>query len=808
MRNVFKNPLVKIIALWLALGAGGLSLAACGSRAERAQAYYDRGIGYLEQKDYVKARIELRNALQLKGDMLPAWKALAEIDEHERNLPALAGTLRRIVELDANDFDATAKLARLYLLGNALDQALKLANAAGDLEPKNADVIALKAAILFKLKDSEGATRTAEKALALQAGHTGANAILAAVKLSDGDPAGALKVLANIPKDHADDLGVVFLKINIFTQMGDQPQAEALIRRLIELYPNVPAFRTELVQFYLRHRRPDDAVKELRAVVAAKPDDVAAELQLVGLLASVKGPAEARAELEARIKAGGNVFPLQIALARFDYGQGRVAESIRQLEQLIAAAASTENAITAKTTLADIYVTRNEPSAAEPLVADVLKADSNHTGGLRLRAAIHLNRGAVDDAIADLRTALNYQPRSPQLLASLAIAYERNGAIELADKAFFDATKASNHSPAVGLTYVAFLRRRGMAEKAETVVTELAGRNETSVPVLTALAQVRLEKQDWVGAHAVADAIKRLGDRSALADQINAAAFSGQGRINDSLALLQSAYHANPNAVRPIVDLVAAYVRSGHLTQAEGFLRSVLKDNPNNAEALVLLGSVQLAARRPDEAERSFKAAIAMKPGDAVGYRALADLYVRERKNDAAFEIVREGLKRQPNNFGLHLLQAGLFEARRDFDAAIAAYEAMLKDAPSSLIVANNLASLLADHRADKASLDRAEALAVMLKSSQVPQFKDTLGWVNYQRKDYRSALTLLEDAAKTLPNMAMVRYHLGMTYLATGQDEKAAEQFKQARTLAPDDAGLGARIDEALKKPPVKTGG
>ena len=87
---------------------------------------------YLEKKDYVKARIEFRNAIQRKADLLPAWQALAQIDEHEQNLPALAGTLRRIIELAPNDLAATTKLARIYLLGNALDQALKLANTAGE----------------------------------------------------------------------------------------------------------------------------------------------------------------------------------------------------------------------------------------------------------------------------------------------------------------------------------------------------------------------------------------------------------------------------------------------------------------------------------------------------------------------------------------------------------------------------------------------------------------------------------------------------------------------------------------------------
>jgi Tfp pilus assembly protein PilF len=46
-----------------------------------------------------------------------------------------------------------------------------------------------------------------------------------------------------------------------------------------------------------------------------------------------------------------------------------------------------------------------------------------------------------------------------------------------------------------------------------------------------------------------------------------------------------------------------------------------------------------------------------------------------------------------------------------------------------------------------------------------------------------------------------LVRYHLGMGYLATGQDTKASEQFKKARELAPNDAGLNAKITAALKK-------
>ena len=124
----------------------------------------------------------------------------------------------------------------------------------------------------------------------------------------------------------------------------------------------------------------------------------------------------------------------------------------------------------------------------------------------------------------------------------------------------------------------------------------------------------------------------------------------------------------------------------------------------------------------------------------------------------------------------------------------------MLKDEPGSLIVANNLASLLSDHRTDKASLERAYAVAASLAKSQVPQFKDTLGWVNYLRGDHQSAVSLLEQAAADLPNFALVRYHLGMAYRATGQTAKAAEQFNKAAELTPDKSSeLAEKIRAAL---------
>ena len=109
-----------------------VALGACSSREERAQRYYQSGVSYLEKQDYVKARVELRNALQLKPDTIEAWRALVKVDEHDQNLPGLVGDLLKITELDDKDIDTRVRLATLYLGAGALNDALKTSNAAVD----------------------------------------------------------------------------------------------------------------------------------------------------------------------------------------------------------------------------------------------------------------------------------------------------------------------------------------------------------------------------------------------------------------------------------------------------------------------------------------------------------------------------------------------------------------------------------------------------------------------------------------------------------------------------------------------------
>jgi cellulose synthase operon protein C len=776
-------------------------LAGCGSPEERAQGFYEKGMELIAKNDDLAARVQLLSAAKYKADRVDVWRALVGVEERLKSGPSVFQDLRRVVELDPNDLDARVKLARIMAGGGAADAALKMIEVVNDSGRPNAPLHALKANILLRTNDPAGAVREAQRALEIDSKNIDATMLVAAKKVADGDADGALKLLNALPAtDSQDQLRISLQKAQIFVRKGDVPQAEALLRKLITENPKESTLRAQLIQLYISAKRFDDAERELRATANAAPTDSKAGMDLVRFLVSVKGAKAGRDELNARIKAGADVFDYQLAMAELDFAEGDVAAAAESLQKLANAATTPDRKLLVQTKLAEIYVNKANIAAAEPIIADILQKDRRNTIGLRLRAAIKIEQGQVDSAIADLREALNDQPKSADLLMLMATAYERGGKNELAERQYADALKASGLNPNIASRYIAFLQRRGDFIHAEDVLSDVIARNPANTQLLATLGQIRLSRQNWTGALTTADAIARLGDKSGLADQIRASAFAGQNKTGESVAALEKAHAAAPDAVQPVVSLVSNYVRLGKTDKAESLLQEMFKKYPNNAEILVLMGQTKLAQNRNDDAKLNYKAAIAKQPKDPNGYSALSDLYVREKDYNSAVEVIQAGLHEQPGNLNLRFTSAGLQIIKGDQAGAITLYESILKDQPNSVLAINNLVSLLLDTRSDKESLDRAFSLAERLKGSTVPQFQDTYGWAQYKKGDAKSAVATLETAQEKLPNLAAVQYHLGMSYAATGQSDKAAEHFQKALALEPDGTSLKDSIRAATK--------
>lgn len=782
----------------------GLSVAACSSPEERARAHYESGKILIDSGDYIKAGLEFRNALKYNDKLADAWFGLATVEEKNLNWPAVSDSLQRVVELDPHNIEALIKLAKLQLAAQKWDEALKNINAANDLKKDNSDILALRAAILFRLNDRPGASADAERALALNPDNPDAHAVLAADQILDKNPKGALLFInRGLAKDPT-NLGLLMFKLKVFEDTRDDAGFEAVLRQIIAANPSLMEMRQALLSFLVSRKRLADVELELRAMIKAEPDNTGWSLDLVRLIGTTKGAAAARTELEALIAAKPDVADYKLALAQVDFANQQTDAATASLTAMIAKGEPKGDVQRAQLLLAEMQEKLGRIDQAKSLIGEVLAGDAKNADALTLRGNLSLQAGDTASAVGDLREALNQRPNAVPTKLLLARALERQGAVDLANDRFVEALKTSNYEPQITLDYIDFLGRRGKGDQAETVLNDALLQNSTNPRLLAALAKIKLAKQDWVGAQAIADALKKSDDMSGASRMITGALLLGQKKYDESIAALKDVYNATPEATRPMYSLVLAYVQSGKISEAESFLQSALLANPNNADALVLLGSVKEVQKKADEAEAAYKLAVERQSANPAGYLALSKLYATQKKIAEAEATLRRGRDKLPGDFGIGLALADILQQKNDIEGAIAIYEAQLRAAPDALIVINNLASLLADYRTDPASLDQALQLSKRLESVDVPQFKDTVGWVAYRGGDYAAALRNLEAAVEKLPDLALVHYHLAMTYLALKRPADARARFALAEAKLTGGDPLKEKIIAALASVPA----
>jgi tetratricopeptide (TPR) repeat protein len=784
-----------------------LALSACDSPEERAQSYYEKGMALLNKGDPVKASLEFRNALKADENFIPALYSLGLVQERMGHFPEAAKLFFTVTEREPDHIESRLQLATLLLMSRQTDEALKFADQAYAKAPNDPQVLALKGTISLRLDNRGEAVRFAEAALKVDPTNVNALIVLAGVGLADHDPKGALAFLAKAGEADDRNLAVQILRVKAYESLKDKEGLEQALVALAKGHPEQRGFRAALVKWYLAAGRTNDAERTLREFAKERPDDVQAEIDLVEFLRRVKNIDAAQEELRSRIDQKGDNFPYKMALASLTLAKGEYGAATKLMRDLIAETNDLKNADAAKLLLARMLIAHGDNAEAIPLVDAVLSEDEKNVDALILRANMKMTAGDLEGVIGDLNVAFNAAPQSPEVAAMLADAYERNGAVALAEEQYDRALSLNTFKPEVGLSYANFLLRYGKTEKAEKILTQTSNAAPNNRAVLAMLAQVQLSTQNWLGAQKTADALRTLGDKKgdkkddAVADQIIARVLAGENKFDESVRILESGLEGGKNQGATRTALVQTYLKAGKPEKAEEFLKGLLTENPDDVQALILLGSVYRFTKKPAEAEEAYKSVIEKDPRNPTGYAALGELYLATGDAKSAEEILQEGLKQQPQNNALRLQLAMALQRAQDYDGAISEYETLFAADPRATVVANNLASLLSEYRGDPESLERAFTIASRFKGSEVPQFLDTLGWIYYLRHDYDRALSIIKNAAEKVPNFGIYQYHLGMIYKKLDQPDRAQTALKKALDLLPEDSKESEKSRTALNE-------
>ena len=147
----------------------------CSGPEEKAMKFFEKGQGFFEKGDYVKARLEFKNCLQVKPGFAKGYYMLGMVELREKNWKKAFGLLSKATELDENLLDAHVALGKLFVIAKQQEQAMEKAELVLGKKPDHEDALLLKASVLSvgqKDQEAEAILQSLIKKNPEKPGHT------------------------------------------------------------------------------------------------------------------------------------------------------------------------------------------------------------------------------------------------------------------------------------------------------------------------------------------------------------------------------------------------------------------------------------------------------------------------------------------------------------------------------------------------------------------------------------------------------------------------------------------------------------
>lgn len=757
--------------------------AACASPEQKVERYSKGAAELLEKGDLSKAYIQYQNVLKIDEENVPALLGLADIAEKRQDFQGMFGYLQRVVRLDPSQIDAHVKLGKLYLIGSDQTAALNAAEKALALDPASIDAKALKAGVLLKVGDNAGAIALAREVLAAQPANPEAVTVIVTDHMTKGEKEPALAELEKALKVNPQVAMLQLLRIYVLQSLGRADDVRQAYADMIELFPDQTAYRRVYANELIRSREFGAAREQLEAIVAKEPDNIGVKMDVIRVIKAGDSDAAAEAKLREYIAAEPGNVDLKFALSDFHLSLKDNAKAKDLLKELIKSK-ELDVSLRAKNKLGGVLMAEGDQEGARVLTDEILAADARNTQALLRRAAFEIEDKKYDQAIVDLRTALNNSPDSYEANMLMSAAFEAQDNFSFAQAELAKAFENSKRNAKVANYFAKFLLRRQNPERAEEVLLDSLAVNARDVDNLRLLGSIRLARQDWRGAEEVGVMLELAGDESALASNIKSAAYIGLDDYNSVIETLNARSADAPLDTRPLTALVTAYIRQDRADEAEDMLNRMLEADPADYSALILLSRVQEAKKESETAERTLVKATQAHPDRPEAYEILYRTYLARGQNEKAASLIERGIAAAPGNDALKVYKADILLSQGKQEEALRLYDDLIKARPNDRIIANNFVSLSSDLRQDEASIARALEVAKAIENLDNPYFRDTVGWANYRAGNYDKALQYLTQAAAGAENNGEILYHLGAAQAASGDQAAAKATLEKALSV------------------------
>lgn len=783
--------LVRVNHKWVLLGillCVAFWIGGCTSMEGKRDKFLEQGKELFQKGDYIRARLQFRNALQIDPKFAQGYLWLGKSELKLNNPKGAFGALSQAVELNPDLIEAQVFLGQLYLLAKKPEEAQAKVNLVLKKEPENPDALLLAASLATVREQSQQALDLLSKVRQLDPHKVQAyllqSLILAKQKKSDAAAKALDEGIASNPKA----IELFLARAKLADSQKQYDIGEATLLKVIALSPKNARLRTELVRHYLAAAQWDKAEATLRRNLSQEPDKEAYAMELAGFLVNRGRPKEAEQTLNDFVSAHPKNFNARFALADFYLSMRRGAMAIKVLQKIAADDPGGPKEVLAKERLAALRLSQGHIDEAEKLISGVLKENPKDMAAVRLQGQIALIKKDGLTAVNNFRILTQDQPKNPEAWLLLARAHKLQGEREQAKE---KAAKALELKPdlleARTFLYGLFLEAKDYNGAIQTIKNYLR-MNEKDSFNLTALGDVYVLKGDYAQAQSTFQKVVNLDPQKPQGYFRLGLLKQEQKQPDQAIKYFQQALDRDANFLPALQQEAAIFLQQKQLDKAVDVVRQHLTKSPKNPQIQHLLGELLLAQKQYPAAVSVLEQAIALDPNPRM-LRLLIAAYMREADQQQVLSRLEERItdpKAPAYNF---LILSALYEEKKEFDKAKNLYETMLTRDIFPALSRNNLAYLLAEHFPTPENLTRALQLSSesLEENPEEPGFLDTMGWVLCKRGEYAKAKTYLEQAVDKAPKNTALIYHLGLCEAKLGETAKARETLKKAFDLKPD---------------------
>ena len=724
---------------------------------------------YLQDDKPEQASAALQQATAAKPDFAEAILLLAKLNlrtgQNGRAIDALEGLLKK----RGNLLQAQLLLADAYRAAGRLDDAAAIFKTQIAQAPKNAEAYSFLGVIQRQQNQPEKARQSFQQSMELAPENVFAVTQLLELDLAGKDFASAMRRADEQLQKNPNSGYSCLLKGKVLSAKKEWPQAEATLKKAIELDPGLAPAYDLLVGIYLETGKADQAMRELQTILTKSPQNKAALMTLASL----------------------------------EETQGAFEKARDTYEKLLS---FDPNDVTALNNLAFIYTERlNQGDKGVELARKArTQAPGNPAVADTLGWAL-FKRGDYQPATTLLEEAAEKSRENPEVRFHSGMAHYMMGQTEAARSDFQGALSLGQDFPGKKETErrLELLNQTAAGSHALTA-EELEGmlkEHPKDIVARLRLAKVLEGQKSFArAATTYEEALKsnpKLGSVALELAELYAGPLKNPER---ALEFAKKARDLAPSDPRAAGILGHVAFDAGNFAWAYSLLQESAREASADSQVLHDLAWAAYSLGKVDEARVAMQQSLEASAGpevaaDAKSFLALTGVALDPARLAGATTEIQQKVNQSPPYVPAWMAAATLEMQSGRTDEAVTRYQAVLKKFPDFSPAQKELALLYAN---DPARVAEAYDLAVKARKNMPddPEVAKLLGRLSCERKEYSRALQLLQESARKKPLDAQGLYYLGISYKEAKQPVDAKKALTDALS-----ANLPAALDVSARQ-------